>query len=70
MIFSFATKMYQRKQHELLDGLRGIESVTDDILLGCDEDENEDVKSEHDANLPRCRSALGRSKLRFKDAAI
>lgn len=60
-----APEIYQRKQHELLAGLRGVEPITDDILVvGCGETD-EIATQDHDAKLialmQRCREV----KLRF-----
>lgn len=48
---SVAPEIYQRKQHELLMGLRGIEPIADDILVvGCG-DSDAEAESDHDRNL-------------------
>lgn len=54
-----APELYQRKQHKLLTGLKGIEPITDDILIvGCG-DKDEEAVHNHSANLlalmDRCR---------------
>ncbi|KAJ8371210.1 hypothetical protein SKAU_G00112380 [Synaphobranchus kaupii] len=44
-------EVYQRKQHELLEGLEGVEPIADDILVvGCGDSEDEACK-DHDAKL-------------------
>ena len=70
---SVAPELYQRKQHELLAGLKGIEPIADDILVvGCGDTEEEAVQ-DHDANLialmERCREVklrLSIKKLQFR----
>lgn len=48
---SVAPEIYQRKQHKLLMGLRGIEPIADDILVvGCG-DSDAEAESDHDRNL-------------------
>ena len=56
---SVTPELYQRKQHELLAELAGIEPIADDILIvSCGDTEEEAVRY-HDANLvalmDRCR---------------
>ncbi len=70
---SVAPEIYQRKQHELLMGLRGIEPIADDILVvGCG-DSDAEAELDHDKNLcalmERCRAVklrLSEKKLQFK----
>lgn len=70
---SVAPEVYQRKQHELLAGLKGIEPIADDVLIvGCG-DTDEEAERDHDVKLlalmERCRSVklrLGLKKLQFK----
>lgn len=74
---SVAPEVYQRKQHELLAGLEGIEPIADDILVvGCG-DTDEKAESDHDtkllALLNRCRQVklrLGLKKLQFKMSEV
>ncbi|RXN31866.1 Retrovirus-related Pol poly from transposon [Labeo rohita] len=74
---SVAPEIYQRKQHELLMGLRGIEPIADDILVvGCS-DSDAEAESDHDKNLralmERCRAVklrLSEKKLQFKLKAV
>ncbi|KAJ8378650.1 hypothetical protein AAFF_G00237740 [Aldrovandia affinis] len=74
---SVAPEVYQRKQHELLAGLKGIEPIADDILVvGCG-DTDKEAESDHDAKLvalmERCREVklrLGLKKLQFKVAEV
>ena len=69
---SVAPELYQRKQHDLLAGLAGIEPIADDILVvGCGDTEKEAV-CDHDAHLiavmDRCREVklrLSLKKLQF-----
>lgn len=57
---SVAPEVYQRKQHELLAGLKGIEPIADDILVvGCGETD-EEAGSDHDTKL---LALLGRCRL-------
>ena len=68
-----APEIYQRKQHELLAGLKGIEPIADDVLIvGCGDTDEEAVR-DHDVKLlalmERCRSVklrLGLKKLQLK----
>uniref|UniRef100_A0A673W9M9 Gypsy retrotransposon integrase-like protein 1 n=1 Tax=Salmo trutta TaxID=8032 RepID=A0A673W9M9_SALTR len=70
---SVAPEVYQRKQHELLRGLSGVEPIADDILVvGCG-DSDEEAECDHDAKLlalmVRCRQVklrLSIKKLQFK----
>lgn len=74
---SVAPEIYQRKQHELLMGLRGIEPIADDILVvGCGDSDLE-AELDHDKNLralmERCRAVklrLSEKKLQFKLKAV
>ncbi|KAJ8395956.1 hypothetical protein AAFF_G00026640 [Aldrovandia affinis] len=74
---SVAPEVYQRKQHKLLAGLKGIEPIEDDILVvGCG-DTDKEAESDHDAKLvalmERCREVklwLGLKKLQFKVAEV
>ncbi|KAK7901454.1 hypothetical protein WMY93_018223 [Mugilogobius chulae] len=48
---SVAPEVYQRKQHELLAGLEGIEPIADDILVvGCGDNDVE-AEADHDTKL-------------------
>ncbi|KAK7933832.1 hypothetical protein WMY93_004728 [Mugilogobius chulae] len=70
---SVAPEVYQRKQHELLSGLSGVEPIADDILIvGCGETDAE-AMADHDAKLiallERCseiKLRLSIRKLQFK----
>lgn len=70
---SVAPEIYQRKQHELLVGLSGIEPIADDILIvGCGETDELAIQ-DHDKNLlalmQRCREVklrLSLNKLQFR----
>lgn len=70
---SVAPEVYQRKQHELLLGLNGVDPIADDILIvGCG-DSDEEAGRDHDAKLlalmDRCRQVklrLSIKKLQFK----
>lgn len=74
---SVAPEIYQRKQHELLSGLAGIEPIADDILVvGCG-DTDAEAELDHDKNLSalmeRCRAVglrLSERKLQFKLKAV
>ncbi len=74
---SVAPEVYQRKQHELLAGLKGIEPIADDILVvGCG-DTDQQAEKDHDlklqALLERCREVklrLSLKKLQFKVAEV
>lgn len=65
---SVAPEVYQRKQHELLTGLDGVEPIADDILIvGCGDSDDEAVR-DHDtkllARMERCREVRLRLSLR------
>ena len=48
---SVAPEVYQRKQHELLAGLKGIAPIADDVLtVGCG-DRGEKADRDHDVKL-------------------
>ncbi|XP_034064156.1 GTPase IMAP family member 9-like [Gymnodraco acuticeps] len=74
---SVAPDIYQRKQHELLSGLAGIEPIADDILVvGCG-DTDAEAEEDHNINLralmQRCRAVklrLSERKLQFKLKAV
>lgn len=70
---SVAPEVYQREQHELLAGLKGIEPIADDVLIvGCgdtDEEAERDPDMKLLALMEHCRSVklrLGLKKLQFK----
>ena len=68
-----APEIYQRKQHELLARLKGVEPIADDILVvGCG-DTDEEATKDHDRKLlelmDRCREVklrLSLKKLQFR----
>lgn len=68
-----AAEEYQRRQHEVLQGLKGVAVIADDILVyGCG-DTNEEAMVDHDNNLTallqRARTVnlkLNKRKLRLK----
>ncbi|XP_035690003.1 uncharacterized protein K02A2.6-like [Branchiostoma floridae] len=70
---STAPEEYQRRQHEVLEGLQGVDVIADDILVfGCGETE-EEADRDHDENLrnllKRAREKnlkLNKRKLRLK----
>lgn len=63
-----APEVYQRKQHELLASLKGMEPIADDILVvGCG-DTNEKAKSNRDGKLLALH--LGVKKLQFNVAEV
>lgn len=48
---SVAPDVYQQKQHELLSGLKGVEPITDDILIvGCG-DTDDAADCDHDTKM-------------------
>ncbi len=62
---SVAPELYQRKQHELLVDLKGIEPIADDILIvGCGDTEEEAIR-DHDANLTALMDRCKEVKLRL-----
>lgn len=63
-----APEIYQRKQHELLAGLDGVEPIADDILIvGCGETDEAAIQ-DHDTKLlalmQRCREVKMRMSLK------
>lgn len=74
---SVAPEIYQRKQHELLAGLAGMEPIADDILVvGCG-DTAAEAEQDHDNNLralmERCRAVklrLSERKLQLNIQAV
>ncbi|KAJ8371257.1 hypothetical protein SKAU_G00112850 [Synaphobranchus kaupii] len=71
---SVAPEIYQRKQHELLSGLAGIEPIADDILVvGCGDTDAEAELDHSSALMERCRAVglrLSERKLQFKLKAV
>ena len=62
---SSAPEEFQRRQHEILDGLAGIEVIADDILVcGCGETE-EEALLDHDKNLKALLQRAREVKLTF-----
>ena len=74
---SSAPEEYQRRQHEVLEGLNNIENVADDILVfGCG-DADEEAEADHDhcvlELLQRCwekQLKLNRRKVQFKVKSV
>ncbi len=74
---SSAPEEFQRRVLETLEGLEGIQTIADDILVyGCGETYEEAV-ADHDKNmvalLERCRARnfkLNKSKIRFKQTSV
>lgn len=74
---SAAPKVYQRKQHELLEALEGVESIADDILIiGCS-DRVKEAGKDHDAKLVvlldhcwQIKLQLSVKKLQFKSSEV
>ena len=72
-----APEEYQRRQHEILEGLNGVENVADDILVfGCG-DTDEEAEADHDRCVPallqRCREKQlksNRKKMKFKVTSV
>ena len=68
---------YQRRQHEFLDGLRGVINIADDIcVFGCG-DTKEEADIDHDRNLTnlleKCSKydlRLSAKKLQFKSPSV
>ena len=68
---------YQRRQHEFLDGLRGVINIADDICVyGCG-DTKEEADIDHDRNLmqllDKCSEydqRLSAKKLKFKSSSV
>ena len=65
-----APEVFQCKQHEILEGLHGVEVIADDILVyGCAKTQEEAVR-DHDANLIELlkRAQMVNLKLNKKEA--
>ena len=64
MPFGIATALeeYQRRQHEVLEGLRGVHVIADDILIIGQGETEEEALQDHDRNLvallERAREAI------------
>lgn len=74
---SVAPEVYQRKEHELLAGLEGVEPIADDILVAGCGDSEEEASRDHDAKLiallDRCRQVklqLSVKKLQVKVSEV
>ena len=72
-----APEEFQRRVLEIMEGLKGVEVIADDILVYGSGDTYEDAVVEHDKNiialLERCREKqfkLNRNKLRFKQDSV
>ena len=62
---SSAPEEFQRRQHEILDGLAGTEVIADDILVyGCGKTE-EEALLDHDKNLKTLLQRARKVKLTF-----
>ncbi|KAJ8379207.1 hypothetical protein AAFF_G00223190 [Aldrovandia affinis] len=68
-----AAEEYQRRQHEVLQGLRGVSVIADDILVYGSGETTEEAVKDHDSNisalLQRAREVnlkLNKQKLRLK----
>ena len=75
MPFGIATapEEYQRRQHEVLEGLPGVHVIADDILITGQGESEEEAMADHDRNLTdlleRAREVnlkLNAKKLRLK----
>ena len=53
MPFGIATapEEYQRRQHEVLEGLPGVHVIADDILITGQGESEEEAMADHDRNL-------------------
>jgi len=74
---SSAPEVFQRKMHELIEGLRGIEVVADDFVVIGFGDTTEDAAVDHDKNLSgllqRCKERnvkLNPDKVQFKQDKV
>ncbi|XP_019614003.1 PREDICTED: uncharacterized protein K02A2.6-like [Branchiostoma belcheri] len=62
---STAPEEYQRRQHEVLEGLQGVDVIADDILVfGCG-DTDEEADRDHDVNLSRLLERARESNLKL-----
>ena len=65
-----APEEYQRRQNELIDGLRGVDVIADDILCyGCGDTMTEALK-DHDDNLIRLLERSRQSNLKFNKGKL
>ena len=74
---SSAPEEYQRRQHEVIAGLRGVECIADDILVYGSGDNRDEAVKDHDENLKallqRAREknlVFNRDKLRYKLTSV
>jgi transposase InsO family protein len=74
---SSAPEEFQRRVLEIVEGLEGVETIADDVLIYGSGDTMEEAIADHDKNmialLKRCRERnfkLNKSKVRFKQASV
>lgn len=72
-----AREEFQRRQNEVVEGLPGVYSVVDDILIYAEGETEEEATADHDRNLhalmERCREhncKLNPDKLKLKENMI
>ena len=72
-----APEEFQRRTREIIEGLKGVETVADDTVVWGEGDTLEEAVIDHDNNfvafLERCRERnykLNKSKLRFKQTSV
>ena len=74
---SSAPEVFQRKMHEVVEGLNGVEVIADDFLVVGYGETQEQAMADHDTNLEafltRCSQKglkLNREKLRFRQSEV
>ena len=74
---SSAPEEYQRRQHEVIEGLNGVECIADDLLVYGSGDNYEEAVKDHDENLKalllRARQTnlvFNKDKLRYKLTSV
>ena len=74
---SSAPEEYQRRQHEVIEGLNGVECIADDLLVYGSGDNYKEAVKDHDENLKalllRARQTnlvFNKDKLRYKLTSV
>lgn len=60
-----ASEIYQQRQHEIVDGLEGVQVIHDDIIVYGRGDDDESAWKDHNCNLERVLSKLSSVRLKL-----
>lgn len=60
-----ASEIYQQRQHEIVDGLDGVQVIHDDIIVYGRGESDENAWQDHNLNLDRVLARLSESKLKL-----